>query len=192
MQDLHFTYRYSYGLDPRCVPVVAAPPELPLLVHDAHRALRNGAAMAPVLDFSMAQIGEIEQAIGRIEELIDESEDLEPWRALTIPTGVSSVVRSFAQQIVVACRHALDYDWRPIGPLGARITRSTEDDDDAVFTYDASGAIGLSLPRMCLGSVEDALAAMGEMMDFALATGLDVLVCPEIWGARVIEPEWLP
>lgn len=78
MQDLHFTYRYSYGLDPRCVPVVAAPPELPLLVHDAHRALHNGAAMAPVLDFSMAQIGEIEQAIELgIEELIDESEDLQ-------------------------------------------------------------------------------------------------------------------
>lgn len=100
-------------------------------------------------------------------------------------------MRSFAEQIVVACRHALDYDWRPIGPLGARITRSTEDDDDAVFTYDASGITALSL-RMCLGSVEDALAAMAEVMDFALATGLDVLVCPEIWGARVIEPEWLP
>jgi hypothetical protein len=192
MQDLHLTYRYSYALHPDRARAAGAPAGLRLIVHDAHRALRNAAAIADVLDVPSAAAA---QAIGRIEHAIDAGEIAEPWRAPAMTDGDAAILQALAAQVIAACDQALDREGRPTGPLGRRVADEIACNADAprdgVFAYGGDGAVDLRGPRMTLG---DVLAALGDaiaLIGFARAHQLDVLMCPAVWGATEIEPEWL-
>jgi len=139
-----------------------------LIVHDAHRALRNAAAIAGVLGVPS---GDAEDAIGRVEDAIDAGETAAPWRAPAMTTGDAAILQVFAVQVVAACDQALDREGRPTGPLGRRVANeiacSAGSPGDGVFAQAGDGVVDLHEPRMALG---DVLAALGDaiaLIDFA-------------------------
>lgn len=158
----------------------------PKPVHQAHRAVRNAAALGAL--FGVGGI-EIFDALERIDEALFQyevaCEDLDRDAQRAVPLAVIeradvTILAEVVRRVRDTLREGIDEQLQPRGPIGERIVRDIErNGDEAIFEWTGDG--GLSQGRGWLSIndlrmvLDDLVVALGE----AVRRGLEVALLPD-------------